>query len=83
MGIPTYYLSDGPAGLRISPRREGEDRTYYCTSFPIASMLASTWDETLLGQIGEAMGEEARDYGIDLILGPGANIHRHPFVGKL
>lgn len=82
LGIPTYYLSDGPAGLRISPRREGEDRTYYCTSFPIASMLASTWDETLLGQIGEAMGEEARDYGIDLILGPGANIHRHPLCGR-
>jgi beta-glucosidase len=82
LGIPPTVLSDGTAGLRIDPHRKGESRSYYCTAFPVGVCLASTWNTNFLSTVGKAMGNEVREYGVDLILGPGVNIMRNPLCGR-
>ena len=82
LGIPATVLSDGPAGVRIRPHRPGDDRTFFCTGFPIGSLISSTWNTELVLEAGKTMGSEAKEYGIDVLLTPGINIHRNPLCGR-
>lgn len=86
LGIPGMVLSDGPAGLRLTqqiPATATTPKQYqYATAWPIGTLLAQTWDRSLVQQVGTAIGKEMKQFGVTMWLAPGMNIHRDPLNGR-
>lgn len=84
-GIPSFFMSDGPHGLRTQKGGAdhlGINKSEESTCFPAACASSASWDPELLREMGEAIAEEALSYGVDVVLGPGANIKRNPLCGR-
>ncbi|SEB45994.1 glycoside hydrolase family 3 C-terminal domain-containing protein [Microbacterium hydrocarbonoxydans] len=84
-GIRSLVLTDGPHGVR---RQSGDadhlglNQSVPATCFPPGAGIASSWDPTLMREVGEALGREARALGVDVLLGPAINIKRSPLGGR-
>lgn len=73
--IERGFLYDGP-------ELEGDIYYQYCTAFPVGTLLAQTWNEELIQEVGNAVGEEMERFKVTLWLAPGMNIHRNPLCGR-
>ena len=84
-GIPSLFMCDGPHGLRKQENVAdmlGVNESRKATCFPAEVTTAGSWDPELLAEIGAAIGEEAKEQGVGLVLGPGANLKRNPLCGR-
>ena len=78
--ISSLVMTDGPSGVNVY--YQPMVRTYFATAWPVPTLQASSWDSDLIRRVGAAYGREAKEYGIDLSLAPGMNIHRNPLGGR-
>lgn len=86
-GIPAMFLCDGPKGLRKQDLSGGTDMlginaSRPATCFPAGVTTANSWDPELLQSVGYAIGKEARNQGVGVILGPSCNLKRNPLCGR-
>ena len=82
LGIPETYCADSQQGLRMSANREWDHRDYYPTDFVASMTLASTWDREAAFKVGQGIGNEVREFGLDWILSPSMNLIRNPLCGR-
>jgi beta-glucosidase len=88
LGIPAIKMADGPMGVRSWAGSSaitglpGAPLKVLTTSFPAGVAMAATWDPELVEREGQAIGQEVKALGRDMILGPTVNINRMPLWGR-
>jgi len=89
LGIPAIKMADGPMGVRawygssaLTYAANSHFKPVYSTSFPVGECMAATWDRALVQREGDAIGQETKALGRDMILGPTVNINRQPLWGR-
>lgn len=84
-GVPAIMMTDGPHGLRKQTGETdhlGINKSVPATCFPSSAAVCNSWDETLMRQIGAALGQECKQEQVAVLLGPGANLKRSPLCGR-
>ena len=77
LSVPAVPTADGPAGLRLEP-----ETGIPTTAWPCATLLACTWNEDLIFEVGAGGGAELRENNLGIWLAPALNIHRDPLCGR-
>ncbi len=81
--IPKVSVADGPIGLRaIRKDADGKEYTVPSIAYPCTQILANTWDVALAQEMGECLADDCYEREVDVLLGPGINIKRHPLNGR-
>ena len=81
LGIPSIVMTDGPHGVRPTHPDVGR-KMGPVTAFPTGISMGASWNPELVEQVGQALGEETRGMGCDILLGPCVNIVRDPRGGR-
>ena len=82
LGIPETYCADSQQGLRMNAKRDWDHRDYFPTDFVASMTLASTWDREAAFKVGQGIGNEVKEFGLDWILSPSMNLIRNPLCGR-
>ena len=82
LGIPETYCADSQQGLRMDHHRDWDHRDYYPTDFVASMTLASTWDREAAYKVGQGIGNEVKEFGLDWILSPSMNLIRDALCGR-
>ena len=82
LGIPETYCADSQQGLRMDSKRAWDHRDYYPTDFVASMTLASTWDREAAYKVGQGIGNEVKEFGLDWILSPSMNLIRNVLCGR-
>ena len=82
LGIQSAYLADGPHRLHMTRTREWDSKTYITTEIPSETNVAASFDQDAAYQLGKVIGEEVRDFGLDVLLAPGVNLMRSALCGR-
>lgn len=73
LGLPSRCASDASSGLNLKRRNIG---------FPASSVVAASFNREIARTVGRVIAEECPEHGVDLLLGPGMNLHRSPLCGR-
>lgn len=85
LNVPSIFLADGPHGVRKQAAASdhlGLNESIKATCFPTSATMANTWNVDLIEKLGNALGSEAVDQDVNILLGPGTNIKRSPLCGR-
>lgn len=84
IGLKSILMTDGPYGIRkvLKGSGIGDEQSVKATAFPTNVVLGSTFNKELAYKFGHALGEEAKHYNVDMVLGPGICIKRSPLCGR-